>query len=317
MRTFILSLRFLLLCLLFTALLPATSQTIIDLKKGNVKVRSKNLHDFDVENKHPDALREDSLLYADNLKRAFNYLYADSLEQAEVLLRDCLKLRPNARGNFVVRRTLGQIALGQERYKEAIEEFTSVLRTHPSDESVRFDRASAYLGFGNARAALQDCDVLLQAEQTDSFRARTLFLRAATKIQLRNYNEARQDLRRVIELDPQNENAPILLAMCLYRDGRPQEAYQRLEVFISLHPKDVQALAMRAMLFKADEKWEQAQTDYDELILLEPNNTDFRVGRAEVLIQLGEKSAARRDLDKAVSLGLPRASLQSLYQQCR
>ncbi|MBR1387829.1 MAG: tetratricopeptide repeat protein [Alloprevotella sp.] len=317
MRKFESLIRMSLLWLCVLVAVPAASQTIIDLNKGAVRVRSKNLHDFDVENKHPEALREDSLQYADNLKRAFNFLYTDSLAQAETLLRDCLKLRPDARGNWVVRRTLGQIYLGQERYKEAISEFTSILRMQPENRDVRMERASAYLNFGNARAALQDCDVMMLADMPDSTLVRILFLRAAAKMQLRTYSEARQDLARVVELDPENTNAPILLALALYRDGRPQEALQRLDVFIGQHPDDVEALAMRANLLKHQERWGEALADYDRMLTLQPDNRTYRVSRAEVHLQMGSKAEARRDLDKAVQLGLPRASLQSLYQQCR
>ena len=187
----------------------------------------------------------------------------------------------------------------------------------PENRDVRMERASAYLNFGNARAALQDCDVMMLADMPDSTLVRILFLRAAAKMQLRTYSEARQDLARVVELDPENTNAPILLALALYRDGRPQEALQRLDVFIGQHPDDVEALAMRANLLKHQERWGEALADYDRMLTLQPDNRTYRVSRAEVHLQMGSKAEARRDLDKAVQLGLPRASLQSLYQQCR
>lgn len=304
-------------CSLLISVAPLQAQAVIDLDKGKMKLRSKTLSDYNVENKHPFALREDSLQYSRNLTQAFNLLYADSLQQAEALLRECLKLQPRARGNMVVRRTLGEIYLSQERYKEAIDEFTSILKIHPENGDVRFSRASAYLSYGNARAALQDCDVLHAAATTDSTRARVLFLRAATKMQLRSFSEARADLIRVLDLEPQNENAPILLALALDREGRPKEALQRLDIFINLHPTDLQAKAMRATLLKNQERWGEALADYDDMLTAEPDNRDWRVSRAEVLIEVGNNDAARRDLDKAVSLGLPRASLQTLYQKCR
>ena len=60
-----------------------------------------------------------------------------------------------------------------------------------------------------------------------------------------------------------------------------------------------------------------AKGDYDRLIELCPNDASLFVERARVLITLGEKRAAARDLDKAVELGMPTGMVQSLRMLVR
>ena len=154
--------RLVVLLFLLGSIIPMTGQTIVELRKGATTVRSKNLHDYDVQTKDTRQEREDSLKYADNLKWAYNYLHSDSLNAAERLFRECLRLRPKAPGNNIVRRSLGQIALAQGRYREAIETFTEVLRLNPSDHGARMDRATAYLQNNNPQACITDCDLLMR-----------------------------------------------------------------------------------------------------------------------------------------------------------
>lgn len=307
--------RLLVLLFLLGSIIPMTGQTIVELRKGATTVRSKNLHDYDVQTKDTRQEREDSLKYADNLKWAYNYLHSDSLAAAERLFRECLQLRPKAPGNNILRRSLGQIALAQGRYREAIETFTEVLRLNPSDHGARMDRATVYLQDNNPQACITDCDLLMPVAQTDSLRERLYFLRGAAHLQNRQYSNARNDLEKVLSFNPSNTNAPILLAMTLEKEGRPKEALQRISIYINAHPQDLNALLYRIHLEEEQQNFPALRNDYDQALHLAPDNRELYVGRAGVLIQQKDFGAARRDLDKAVSLGMPRAALRELYKQ--
>ena len=82
---------------------------------------------------------------------------------------------------------------------------------------------------------------------------------------------------------------------------------------IGAHPDDADALSTRAQVESGLELFALAKGDYDTLVSIQPDQPDWLVERARTLIRLGEKAAARRDLDKAVSLGLPRGMVQALY----
>ena len=103
--------------------------------------------------------------------------------------------------------------------------------------------------------------------------------------------------------------------MTLEKEGRPKEALQRISIYINAHPEDLNALLYRIHLEEEQQNFPSLRNDYDQALRLAPDNRELYVGRASVLIQQKDFGAARRDLDKAVSLGMPRAVLRELYKQ--
>ena len=59
---------------------------------------------------------------------------------------------------------------------------------------------------------------------------------------------------------------------------------------------------------------EAARADLDAALRLTPDDAGLLLQRAAVLTRLGSRAAARRDLDRAVGLGVPRASLNAQYR---
>ncbi len=308
--------RFALLFLLLTTVVGLRAQTIVDLQRGGT-VRAKTVEDYRLEQRMQERLEADSAAYRDCLKRAFNALHTDSLQQAETLFRRALKLLPTATGNGIVRHNLARISMARGDWRKAVEELTALLKAQPDDRAVRFDRATAYLELGNAGETLADCDALLSTVLSDEERKRALFLRGAANIEKRLYREARADLEEVLRMEPANLGAPLLIAGTYESDGQPQEALSRLNLYVNNHPESVDGLSMRAALEARLDMLEAARADYDEAVRLEPANPWLRVARAEVQIRLKRYASARLDLDESVRLGVARASLQHLYDKLR
>lgn len=296
------------------------AQTIIDLKPGG-GVRAKTMDDYKDEMKMAERLREDSLTYVDNLRRAFNALHTDSLNQAEALLNEALKLRPHAPGNHVVRYNLAQIARARGQWKQALEQYNELLKHYPDYTDVRLARAELNLQLGKDAEAVTDANVLLAPERRTLLSAqmqeRCRFIRAAARYQMHLYAEARTDLHQLLKDDPTNEGAQVLEALILQKIGRPNEALDRLNLIVAAHPKSMEALTARAGVHTELGMHGPARADYDALIALNPNDSNLYIERARVLISLEELSAARRDLQRAMDLGVPRGVVQSLLNLTR
>lgn len=296
-------------------LTTARAQVIIDLEQ-NGKVRPKTQDDYLQEDRAlRERLKADSIAYVDHLTRAFNALHRDSLDQAEQLLLGCLKLRPSAPSNHIVKHYLGKIEMARGDFNKAAQQFTSLLKEQPTDREVRIDRAACYFEQNSLKAALDDCQTLLQSELNDEVRTRALFLQSAVHRSLRQPDLALKDLEKVLEADPQNESALLLSALCLEDLGRPAEALNQLNLFVASHPKSVNGLAARAELEIRQGLLTLARADYDSALRLAPEDGSLYVARATLLLKLKLPSAARKDLDKAVELGFSHASLEHLYRQ--
>ncbi len=300
--------------------LSAPAQTVIDLKRGG-GLRAKTLDDYRTKLKDARQEREDSLEYTDHIRRTLNALYTDSLAEAERHIGEALKLRPDAPGNHILHYYLGEIDLRRGRYDSAISRFSSLLEKMPEYHDARIARADAALQAGRAREAAEDAGQLILPRPRwvvpDDVRRRALFVRAAARYQLRQYTEARTDLTTLLREEPGRTDAQLLEALTLHRMGQPREALNRLNFVVSAHPDDIEALTTRAMVEGELQLNDMARADYDRLAALCPSSPDVYTERARILIRLGEKTAARRDLDRAVSLGTPMGAVQSLYNLTR
>ena len=302
-------------------MLTLQAQTIIPLERGKVGVRAKNIEDYKNDMKMAERLRDDSLLYVDNLRRAFNALHTDSLAQAERLFNEALKLRPTAPGNHIIHYNLGLVDMARGNNVEAIKKLTDIIKTYPNYFDARLARAEAYLQLGRTNEAIDDAQQLLEKQHLDGMTAdiaeRARFVRAAARYQLRLYPDAHADLQTIMGDNPQNVNAQVLDALTLQHMGRPKEALNRLNLIVEAHPHHIDAISTRAAVEAELNLTARARADYDTLIKLQPNESSYYIERAKMLIRLGEKKAARNDLDAAVRMGVPQGMVHLLYQQVR
>ncbi len=290
------------------------AQTVIDLGSGGV--RAKTLDDYREERADHARQQADSLAYIDHLTRAFNALHADSLQNAEELFLKALKVRPEAPGNYVIHYNLGNISMSRNRYHEACERFSRALSLHSNLIDARFDRAVCYLELGNLTAAREDCAHLQQlADVSTEDRVRWDFLSAAIYMKGRQAHLAKGELEEILRLSPENRSAQLLLAQALEEMGQPQTALLRLNALVEQEPEFFDALLARAALESKLELPDLARADYDAALRLQPDAADVYVLRAKTQIVLGNKTAAARDLDRAVALGLSRGSLTPIYKQ--
>ena len=284
--------RIFLLLLLFTAS-SMSAQTVIDLNNGG-NVRSKTLRDYDREARFRGA-QEDSIRYAECLKRAFSALHCDSLQEAKRNFLEALTLRPTAEGNYIIEQHLGEIAEVEGALLEAEAHYAKALKQKPDLHHVRYSRAAVAVQVHHFNEAKADCDQLLNLSPTKEERCKLLFIRATALMGLRLNHEARKDLESVCLLDPNNENAILMLALSLHDEGRSQEALERLNIHLKINPQNIDALALRASILEALNLCDLALIDYDEAIRLSPDNADLYAERAGCLEKLGKKSAAEKD----------------------
>lgn len=298
-----------------------SAQTIIPLQRGQGGIRSKTVDDYKREQHTDKREQSDSLAYVDNLRRAFNALYADSLGQAESLFNEALKLRPAAECNHIIKYNLGLVDMARGRNVQAVEKLTAVIKDYPNYFDARLARAEANLQLGRAAEAQDDAQQVLDQPELDGITPQLLerarFVRAAARYQLRLFTEAHADLQHIISANPQNTNAQILDALTLQQMGQPKEALNRLNLIVSAHPDMVDALSTRAAVEAELNMPALARADYDRLVELQPNESAYYIERAKMLLRLGEKKAARTDLDKAIKLGVPHGMVQPLLLQAK
>lgn len=307
--------------LLLFSVATLQAQTIIPLQRGGGGVRSKKVDDYKQEMKLDERERNDSIAYVDHLRRAFNALHADSLSEAESLFNQALKLRPNAPGNHVIKYNLGLVDMARGKNVDAVKMLTEVIKTYPNYYVARLARAEANLQLGRAQEAVEDAEQVLDKTHFDgvtpALLERARFVRAAARYQLRLFADAHADLRMLLTDNPQHTNAQVLDALTLQQLGQPKESLNQLNLIVSAHPDNVDALSARAAVEAELNMHAMARADNDALIKLQPRESSYYIERAKMLIHLGEKKAARNDIDQAIRLGVPQGMVQPLIKLAR
>ncbi len=309
------------LALLANTQQTVVAQTIIPLERGKGGVRAKTVDDYREEQNMAERQRNDSIKYVDNLRRAFNALHTDSLAEAEALFKEALKLRPTAPGNHVIKYNLGLVDMARGNNVEAVKKLTEIIKSYPNYFDARLARAEANLQLNRTNEAIDDAQQVLDKQQyegiTPDIVERARFIRAAARYQLRLYADAHADLQVIMGDNPQNVNAQVLDALVLQQMGRPKEALNRLNLIVAAHPDNLDALSTRATVESELNLNALARADYDTLINKQPDESGYYIERAKALIRLGEKKAARNDLDHAIRLGVPQGMVHTLYQQTK
>ena len=147
---------------------------------------------------------------------------------------------------------------------------------------------------------------------TESFDAYDYVLRARPALQRptrAGIVEAREILRRAIELDPKYAAAHSALgetfhvAISMGWAESPDEYWKRVatlaEEALRLDPSDVRARILMARSYIAYNRYLEAQTQIDRAIAVNPNDADALAGRGNILMWLGKTDAAIESLELA------------------
>ena len=137
-----------------------------------------------------------------------------------------------------------------------------------------------------------------------------LFYRAFVNEKLLRYNFARLDYQNLLVLVPGNFQAQLGLALLNEKDKHYTEAYDGINSLIEQYPDSAMAYAARGGLEKERGMLELAEFDYAKAMELDAGNEDFAFNHVDILILLGRKDEAYRDLKKLLDAGCQPGRLQ-------
>ena len=184
----------------------------------------------------------------------------------------------------------------------------------PDSIDLRLKKARWNIELGEWGYAKDEYDYILR-HQPDNIAA--LYFRAFANTKLGRYGFARQDYMNVLRQVPNNYEAKLGLALLDDKDNKKTKAYDEINLLVQAVPDSASAYAVRAGMEKDRQMNYLAVYDYNEAILRDPTNTDYILNRADLLLTLGNKEEARRDLELLVRLGIPRASLVDYYKRLK
>ena len=183
---------------------------------------------------------------------------------------------------------------------DAVEEHLQSLveKGHPQSNLILEALATGYLRMYRQREALL-CIALWLQRQPDSTQA--LYLRGQVAQRVHDYRRAAKDFGRVVELDPDRDDARLRLVQCLLEKGEHAAALAHLEILRARRPDDPEVLSRIAYVDNALGRPEEAAGILDSVLAEHPGYVPALRGRGEVALQTGRPAEAEGWLRRAVA----------------
>lgn len=263
-----------------------------------------------------------SQTYQELCDRAIAYTEQDSLQQAEVSIRQALKLDPANAHNALLFSNLGTIQRHKQLYAQALESYTYALNIAPRAIPLLLNRAAVYLEMGKNNLAQADYSLALDLENENE---EALLMRAYIYMQQRDYKMAKIDYERLLKVNTDSYNGRLGLATLEQKSGNYESALTILNAMLADKGKDSKLTSSqravlcvaRAGVEKDLQQADLALIDLKEAIALDASQTEAYLIRGEIYLAQKKKDLAKRDFEKAASLGVPQADLRELLQQCK
>ena len=142
--------------------------------------------------------------YNELVEKAMDYTFKDSLQQAEQLFREALRLDPYNARNALLFSNLGTVLKRQGKIDEAIESYTMALNITPYATAILLNRATLYMEKNlTEKAYLDYCNVI---DLLPNDKEARLF-RAYIYMKRRQYKEARIDYNVILGVDAKHKAA--------------------------------------------------------------------------------------------------------------
>lgn len=260
--------------------------------------------------------------YQELSERAVAAAEQDSLELAKQYIGQAMRTEPANPHNALLYSNLGTIQRRQHQYEQALESYTMALNIAPRAVPILMNRAALYLELGKGELARIDYSLVLDLEKDNQ---EALLMRAYIYMNRRDYKFARADYEHLLKLAPQSYNGRLGLATLERKEGKYDAALVLLNAMLAGQEEATGLSAsQRAVLYVARAGVEQemkhtdlALLDLEEAVRLDASQPEAYLMRGQIYLSQKKKNLARRDFEKAVSLGIPQADVRELLQRCR
>ncbi|MDH3403595.1 MAG: tetratricopeptide repeat protein [Acidobacteriota bacterium] len=239
----------------------------------------------------------------------------DRPAEAREMLRHAAAVAPTAP---VVWARLGELALSEGDYEEAVRLLTAVLEAVPQASRLHYALGQAYRGLGDLEKArehlalrgdvgLAPSDPRMEELAGLQVGERVHLLQGRKAFQAGSYGEAAAEFRAAVEAKPDSVRARVNLSAALAGMGDTAGAADELLHAVALDPGNATARFNLAQLLAARGDHELAIVHFEAAVGQQPEDEEAWIGEAQSWIALGDFARAVERLETANAI-LPRST---------
>jgi tetratricopeptide (TPR) repeat protein len=187
-----------------------------------------------------------------------------------------------------------------EAYEKSLTDFDKAIELNPDVASMFYWRGESKYILKLYEEAIPDFSKSLELKKNDGYSYNG---RANCYYMLKKYKEARIDYTKAIELSPDGATTyRRWRGICNYNLNYAQEALDDFKSFLAKDANDSYILLMAGHSLFVLKDFQQAVEYYNHAIEVQSDYSDAYYWRGNAYFNLGKKTEAKRDVDKAISL---------------
>ena len=250
--------------------------------------------------------------YEEWITASFDALDENNNAQAEQCLKNAMKLEPANPQNGLLFVNLGTIQRNQQKYQDAEISYTCAISLLEENTVAFSTRASLYAEMEEYQKAIDDYSVIIgrNPENEDA-----LYERALCRLMNNDTVGARFDLETIDKLNPKSAKSRLGMAMVYKAMGENAMAVELYDALIKANPNSWSLFRDRAEVYFFSKRLGAALIDIDKSISMNGKDPLSYFLRAKIRWAKGDREYARRDLNRAVELGLPQSAAADLVEK--
>ena len=157
--------------------------------------------------------------------------------------------------------------------EKAREAFSKAQELSAFDRELCLSSAKMEAKLNNYNDAVSELRKILEVDPQD---IRVLFLLSDYEIERENIESAKKALKKIIEEEPKNVSARFKLGVMSFRAQEYQEAINKFDEVLELYPKHVSARYLLGLAYAIEGERNKAIGEIEKLVQLKPNNQQVK-----------------------------------------
>lgn len=224
------------------------------------------------------------------------YTQSNRLDDARIILDRMVALDPDEIRGYL---SLAGICYMQEDYEGMNNACQKALAINGDSPFALYLAAKAAIGLKNEITAIAMLTKAIVAKEgyTEAYQ-----LRAEVLWKMRQAKDASEDIQKLLELNPEDEQALLLKGEILAATGEQEQALEFFNQVLSLNPFNEKAYLMAGNLYLSNKELNKALNVYDEAIEINPDFAQAYHERGRIKLLNGDKEGSIEDMKKAMEL---------------
>ena len=249
--------------------------------------------------------------YFQYLDSAQNYIYSHDWPVAEQWLLKAFKEDPDNPGNSMVLSNIATLQRYQGKLADAVKNYSLALDMTPHAVTLLLNRAALYVEMDSMQRAIDDYERVCELDMYDTEARYSLGVLAMERGDTKRAEDLFNEIKRI------NPNSGLYhegMGLLQKRNGNHARAAELFTQVIKVLPS-AQLLGHRADCYLAMKRLNDAEDDIRTALEMTPDDPYLYLLRAKLNKLRFQRDDMTRDIDTAVSLGLPRAYITQLLNE--